>query len=301
MIRSVTITNDMGESVVMDLRSPEKSGFSIRGIQGLGPAKATINTRESLSLDGSLYNSARLQARNVVFDIAFLWNPTIEDVRHKSYQIFPVKKPVEILVETDNRISKANGYVESNEPDIFNETEAATISIICPDPYFYSLETFEVEFSTISKLFEFPFSNESLTQKLIQFGDVELETEKAIPYSGEASVGFNIDIHIVGSVTGLTIFDLNTREFIALDDDVIIALTGFGLKAGDEIIMSTKRGDKYVYLVRDGEVINILNAMTPDSSWLQLNRGNNVFYYAADTGLSNVQFKITYQFIYLGV
>ena len=180
MIRSVTITNDLAESVVLELRSPEQSGFFIRGIEGLGPAKAVINTRESLSSDGAFYNSARLNARNIVFNLGFLENLTIEETRQSSYKYFPIKKRIEILIETDRRFGKAFGYVESNEPDIFSNDEGSVVSVLCPDPYFYSLETFEVDFSSVVGGFTFPFSNESLTQKLIEFGNILTTTEKNI-------------------------------------------------------------------------------------------------------------------------
>lgn len=72
MIRTVTVTNHVGESLVIDLRYPEKSGFIIRSITGLGPAEATINTTEVATNDGALYNSARLNSRNIVLSVVFM-------------------------------------------------------------------------------------------------------------------------------------------------------------------------------------------------------------------------------------
>ena len=70
MIKSVTVTNNLGESIVLELRFPEKSGFLIKegGITGLGPAKATINSTESVTVDGASFNSAHVGQRNIVFN-----------------------------------------------------------------------------------------------------------------------------------------------------------------------------------------------------------------------------------------
>lgn len=42
MIKSVTVVNHLGESLKLDLASPEKSGFIVKSIEGLGPVKATV-------------------------------------------------------------------------------------------------------------------------------------------------------------------------------------------------------------------------------------------------------------------
>ena len=42
MIKSVTVTNYLGEKLKMELARPEESGFAITQIKGLGPQKSTI-------------------------------------------------------------------------------------------------------------------------------------------------------------------------------------------------------------------------------------------------------------------
>ena len=60
MIKSVTITNHLDESIKLDLFNPEESGFIIKNIEGLGPVKANINFKELATNDGSIDNSTRL-------------------------------------------------------------------------------------------------------------------------------------------------------------------------------------------------------------------------------------------------
>lgn len=301
MINVITVTNQRSESVVFDLRSPEQSGFFIRGVDGLGPVKATINTIESLSVDGSRFNSARLSERNILFKLGFLEKPTIEHTRQLSYKFFPLKSPVTITIETDIRTLHTHGYVESNEPDIFSKEEGSTISIICPDPFWHSMINIVVNFSGVTSLFSFPFSNESLTEKLIIFGDLQTEPQQNVFYSGEADTGFEMHILVTGNVGTFTVYNLGTRESMTIDADILALLTGSGLVAGDHIIVNTIKGSKSVTLIRDGVSINILNALGPDSDWFTLTRGDNVFYYTAAFGEANLQFRIEYEAIYEGI
>jgi len=303
MIKSVTVTNHLNESVTMELRFPEKSGFLIRGIDGLGPAKADINTSEVGSMDGGLFNSARIGRRNIVFSLVFLPSPTIEDARQKSYRYFPLKKRIKILVETDNRTSEIYGYVESNDPNIFSRQEGTTISVICPDPYFYSPTPTVTQFSSSTPLFEFPFSNESLTENLIEFGRVQLYVSKNIVYRGDASIGMKISIHVLADVPyweNLTIASSSGQMIISIGR--FAALVGSGMLKGDVITISTIRGKKSAYLLRNGAYINIFNAIVRNSNWFQLQQGDNVILCLGTNGAyQNIEYIIENQIAYGGI
>ena len=304
MIKSITITNYLGQSITLDMRSPDKSGLYIKKIEGLGPPNATINAKEIATFDGGLYNSARASTRNIVLTLGFLPNPSIEDMRQLTYKYFPIKKKLRFLIETDNRIAETYGYVESNEPDIFSQNETTEISIICPDPYFYSAGDSGKNvtvFSGSEPLFEFPLINGSLTEKLIEVGQVWVTTEGLVIYEGDTEVGVLITIHAVGDVGSITIRNLQTGEVMRIDNTKIETITGSGIKYGDDIYINTVKGDKYITLKRDGETKNILNAIDKDAKWFQLVKGDNVFSYTADSGKENIQFKIESQTVYEGV
>ena len=304
MIRSVTVTNYLGDSQVLELANPDPSGFVITSIEGLGPVKSNINTTDLASNDGALYNSARLETRNIVFDITFLEHSTIEETRQLTYKYFPIKKPVTLVFKVDNREAMTLGYVESNEPTIFSEREGCQISIICPDPYFYSTGeggTTVTVFSGVQPNFEFPFSNESLEIPLIEMGIIENLKERTIYYTGDSETGVVIQIHAIGRADNITIYNTGTRETFTIDTDRLQALTGYGIVAGDDIEISTLRGKKRITLLRNGIQTNILNCIDKNSSWFQLAKGDNVFTYIATYGSSNLQFKIISQIVYEGV
>jgi len=303
MIKSVTVTNQLGESLVLELRSPEKSGLFVRGINGLGPSKSTVNLTEVLSADGAFYNSSRVTPRNLVFDLGFYddGSESVESIRQKTYRYFPMKKEITIQVDTDNRIGETTGYVESNEPDIFSKDSGAIISVLCPRAFFYGKNTIQTIFSGINNLFEFPFENPSTSLSLIEFGQVFIDTAKSVLYTGDEDTGVTIYVTISGNVNNLTIINIATGETMAINSTKLIALTGGDLQAGDTVVISTLRGNKFIILIRSGVYYNILNTLNSTSTWFRLIRGDNVFTYTASSGLSYVQLLIQHKVVYGGM
>lgn len=307
MIYSIVVTNYLGDRIKLELGKPDISGFLIKSITGLGPAKANVNTTEVSTNDGSLFNSARLSQRNIVLDLVFIntvYGESIEDLRQKSYKYFPLKKSVELTIETDNRYVKTTGYVESNEPNIFSSQEGTQISIICPDPYFYSAGedgNNVTNFYSIDPTFEFPFSNESLDDPLLVFGKIQIKTEGVITYHGDSEIGVMIYIHAIGPATNINIYNTETREVTRINTEKISSLTGKGIVASDDIVINTAKGEKSITLIREGVSYNILNCLDKNTDWFTLAKGDNIFAFTADSGVTNLQFRVENKVIYEGV
>lgn len=303
MIKKVIVINHLGDTLEMELRNPEKSGFAIRKIDGLGSVKADINTTVSTLSDGSVYNSARLTERNIVFDLVFISNKdeTIEDIRLKSYKFFPIKRLVTILIETENRTVFTQGYVETNEPNIFSSMESASISILCPSSYFYDITTNKVIVFGTDSEFEFPFSNEVELGNNIEMGDIKTIPEGEVIYTGDIETGFVVNIHAIGEATNLTMYDTKTRQYIKIYSDKLLELTGSNITAGDEIVINTALDERSIALLRDGKTINIINCADRFIQWLQLCKGANKFVFTTDDGIENLEISISNRIVYEGV
>lgn len=314
MIKSITITNHLNESITLELTNPEKSGFVVRFVDGLGPPKAKVEMTEMSLMDGAVYNSARVQSRNIVLSLMFLFPSAaagdsqnqigiLEVTRQKTYKYFPLKQRVKVTIETDIRTCETYGYIESNSMDIFNQNSGTIVSILCPDSYLFSTDIYATNFSYISDLFEFPFGNESLTERLLEFSTINSYTQRTINYTGDAEIGMLMSIHAVGAIENVTIYKLHPDpvEVIEIDTDKLLALTGEGLHFGDDIIISTVKGNKYAILKRDGVTINILNCLAKYPDWIQISRGDNIFSITAESGEGNLQFKIENQIAYEGI
>lgn len=305
MIKSVTIINYLGESVKIELSEGDPDhGMIIQKMSGLGPPKANINMTSLSTMDGSIFNSAIVEKRNININMLFTFAPKIEDTRQRTYKYFPIKQPLKLIIETDNRTVETIGYVETNEPDIFSKDESNQITIVCEDPYLYSVENGGINitvFAGVYPLFEFEFENDSISEGLLEFGLIEDETEKTIFYDGDSEIGITIKMHAIGECGSVSIYNTKTREKMLINSDKIEELTGSGIIAGDDIIIITIRGSKKIGLIRNGKYTNILNALDKDSDWFQLSKGENTFIYSTDFGSEKLQFRIENRVIYEGV
>jgi len=301
MISTLTVTNHQDESLTIELTSPEESGFIVLGVDGLGPVKADIALTERAAVDGSLYNSARATPRNVVLRLRFFPGGDIEALRQKSYRYFPLKKEITLQIDTEYRTSKGTCFVEANEPDIFSKEEGCAITMVFPESYLYDYFQQLTVFSSQVNLFEFPWSNESVVSPLLEFSELIIESTRSVLYSGDAPVGILIHIHANGPANDVTIIDTVTLEQIAIDSAKLIATVGSDIIAGDDIWISTVQGNKYAMLIRASTEYNILNCLGTSPAWFQLERGDNVFAYTADSGLGNLEFEIYNETAYEGV
>lgn len=301
MIKSFTVTNPKGESLKLELTRPELSGLIVQSIEGLGPTKATINTGETATMDGSLFNSARASNRNIVITLALMFAPTVEDSRHKTYKYFPVKKRIRLDFETDRRSVYTYGYVESNEPAIFSSQETVQISIICPDPYFYEKEQTVSGFYGVEPLFEFPFLNEPVDAKALELSRIRLDSRAILVYEGDADTGALISIYAKGDAKNITLYNTGTMESLAIDTDKIETITGTPYGTGDDILVSTIKGDLYVKLLRKGVYTNIISALKRGADFFQLSNGDNIFAYVAEEGNENIVVTFRYNNAYGGI
>ena len=262
MIKKVTVyqKQDRSDAFTMVLTSPtnvtNKTGFAIDKIDGLGPVEADINTTEMV-VDGNLFNSARIGERNIVLSLIF-YSETgtgVEEVRQRSYQLFPTKRLVWIEVETDYRTIRTQGYVEKNEPDIFSDESKTQVSIICPDPKWYDLE------NTTTEL------------------DINDETE--IEYTGEVEVGGVLTLTIGSDIVapvhdGVPAFTISFANPDGDAQSIDIYTPNEGFTTGDVLTISTIPGEKSCIWTDTADADhNALNLLNQNPDWFKLKPGIN--------------------------
>lgn len=309
MIKSLTVRNYIGDEITITLTELDPDhGLYVKSITGLGPPKGVINTSDYAVIDGSLYNSARAEKRNIVMQLLFRETtncPDVETARQNTYRYFPLKRQLTLIFETDHRLVEIKGYVESNEPNIFSEQESNQISIICDDPFFYEVGENNPQityFSNVTSLFEFEFDNNDLDERLIELSKYETTKEKVLVYSGDAETGIIIRVHVLDSIGNITVYNFLTKERMFIDNSKIEALTGEALKEADELIISTMENNQYVNLLREGNTVNVLNAVDRSSDWIQLRPGDNVLAFTTDNETDdNLEFSVENRVLFWGI
>lgn len=303
MIKSVTITNYIGDSLKLELSDPWETGVAIQDITGLGPVKANMNFTKLVTSDGGLFNSARLNNRNIVFKFRVFGGRScsVEDSRMTLYNLFIVKKQVRLTFETDNRHVYIDGYVESNQPVIFSNKETLQVSVICPDPFFKSMTPLHMQFHGNEPAFEFEFSNESLTEPLLTMSEIKNAAYRNIYYDGDEETGMKITLDLTGDIKDFTIYNIDTNEKMKLNDASLEHIIGSRFIAGDTIILSTINKKKGLKLIRGSKEYNILNILDKNVDWLKLRKGNNTFAYVVSEGNEYVHISIDNDILYTGI
>ena len=70
---------------------------------------------------------------------------------------------------------------------------------------------------------------------------------------------------------------------------------------GDRIIITTQTNNKKVKLIRNAQETNIFNSLKPNSTFLQLDSGDNTFTYSADDGNEFIDIKFKHYSQYEGI
>lgn len=277
MIHSVKVTNFKDESVDLILSKPEVSEIAVESIDGLEPEKTSINSTDNQTSDGASFDSAVTGTKNIVFHLKF-WpkDGNIERIRHNCYNYFPVKTNVKLLINTDERYVWIDGYVESNLPTIFSETEGADISILCMDPFFKNYSESKYVIKGVDAGFEFPFSNESVIDKLLIMGHIRNDSESMISYRGTEESSVKIKIVFYSHPDTITVENRTNNQIITLKIGPLY-YEGHKITNGDYIIIDTTTGKKSATLyTKNMEPYNLdylIDLKTIE--WITLTYGEN--------------------------
>lgn len=309
MIKAITVTNDNGESLRLELANPEPSEIVVESIEGLGPEKANISSTDNQVYDGSTYDSSNVPQKPININLKFQPNDgDVERIRHKCYDYFPTTKNVNLKIETDERYLNIDGYIESNLPEIFSEQEGAAITVLCMDPYFKGIINSEEILKGVEKDFSFPFSNESLTEKLLIMGNIYNDTTRSIYYHGEKEVGVKIRIDFSGDlpdvqgVNKLSIQNLSHNQKMVIDIKSFKTKENLTILDGDYILIDTTFGNKTMYYYQNNNEYNLLSYIDiKELSWVMLEPKYNMLQFDS-TNNSNINgITINNKILYRGV
>ena len=298
---------------MMELENPKKSGYFVAGITGLGPQKADINTTRRAGSDGSIYNSAKVESRNIVITLIYYTDNTagtdgqildVEALRHRTYEFFPIKRKVTLHFVTDRRRASISGYIESNEVGFFTNMEGSQISVVCNDPWFVSEDAGVTNLRLINTepLLTFPvyFDEESAEDRnYVEFSKKKSRISGNIPYNGDLETGLALTVTCKSATGDIALSNDTHNETITISSSTVQRLTGSLISSGDRIVVTTHTGNKTAKLFRGSTVYNIIAAVNKQSKWLKLYSGNNELSATPTTG--RVEVSIDLDVLYEGM
>lgn len=255
------VMNSGGETLVL---TGQEAVYQLINIDGLNPPPAQINTTEIVGMDGAMFNSAKLNTRNIVLTVVI--NGEVEKNRLQLYKYFRTKDRCTFYFTNDTLDVSIDGYVDTLECNMFADKVVAQISIICLAPYFRGhYETVE-DSGGIEALFTFPFAiDEDEPIPISNIVDVE---GIVVENHGESETGCEIVINVLEDFDAIKIVDTQTGDAFEVD---------YSFATGDTLVINTIKGQKTVYNIRGGEITNIFAYMVMGSTFFQLRPGANTF------------------------
>ena len=291
MVFSLILENAAGEQINLTTTA---NRYMVSEIDGLYPPAGTVSTSTYAGMNGSYLNNAFIEKRNIVITFQ-MRGVNIEKRRHALYRVVKPSRYLKLYYKTAGIDVCTEGYVETCPVEHFSDKVSGQISMICPDPYFYSTFAIHAYYSQIAGAFVFPFPQ---SDEPFPLGIYSTTDNIPIQNDGDET-GFTIRIEAwanetvpeIAAVTP-TIYNADTGEYLQIKGEIL---------KGDVITITTKTGSKTVTLTRNGVDFNIINRLVAGSTWLTLREGQNTFHVTAVRNVKNIRVTLMHTNAYLGV
>ena len=281
----LTYINSNGVSVTLRQAKP----FFITNLDGTGRIRQTINTIQAPEQDGGFYISSTLDMRNITIEgniIATSREDSFE-YRKRLLRIFTPKLRG-TLIYRNRQIScivEEAGFSSASN----NRAPAFFISLLCPSPFFETLDEIRAELASWQENFSFPLE---IPNSGIELGIRQPSQIITIDNIGDVSSGCEIAFNALGSVVNPELLNIDTGEFIKLNTT---------MSAGQEIHVFTHFAGKKVISIIGTTATNAFSLIDVDSTFLQLTAGRNTLRYDAEENIDLLEVSIYYRPQFFGV
>jgi hypothetical protein len=282
--------NNNNKSIELGNAAP----FLVTTIDGLGSPQNEIYTQKSPYQDGVTATHSSLGPRNIVIEGKIIDSnrENRQAYRYKLLSIFNPKLDGKLIIDLgsaqrqiDCKVEQAPYFSSNSEQNYQN----FSISLLAPNPYWQDINTIKEEVAIWRGAFEFPLE---IVEEGIEMGYRESSLIVNIFNKGDVACGMKILFKALATVVKPSLFNVNTREYFKINKT---------MQAGEVLTVTTHFQNKRVELNANGVVSNAFNWIDLDSTFLQLEVGDNLFRYDADEGLDNLEVSIYYTPQYLGV
>lgn len=238
--------------------------IQIRNIDGLNPVKASVNTSPLGSVDGASHIGSSVLSRNIVLTLRPNpnWdNWSYESLRRLLYSYFTPKNDVKLIFYSDDMDPVTiSGIVEDVQVNMFSKDPELIVSVICPDPYFSSLNPKILTGQTVHD---------------------RLGNETHIDYKGSVEAGINVKVTATPdqapTVIGIEIEDPNTTYFAVsatINPSMYFEINSLPMQ---KFVQNVQMGS--------GVITNLLSKLVKEGSkWPLLQPGDNEFSVITDYG-----------------
>jgi hypothetical protein len=281
----LTYTNQNGESVTLNQKKP----FFLSKLDGVGSVRQSISTFHAPEQDGAFYISSTLDMRNITIEGTILANSIDQSFEYKKQllRIFTPKLRGK-LVYRNRQISC---IVEEAGFSVGSVTRAPGffISLLCPSPFFETLNEIRAELASWEHNFSFPLE---ITAPGIELGIRQPSQIITIDNIGDAASGCEVVFKALGAVANPSLTDIGSGTFIKINET---------MQNGEEIHVFTHFAGKRVVKIIGTTETNAFSLVDVASTFLQIAAGRNTLRYDADSGMDLLEVTVLSRPQFLGV
>lgn len=233
--------------------------WQVRSVTGLNPPKTNVFESTLMGVPGVKKTGSKIDKRNIVFTIHI--NHPCEANRDELLQFLSTDYEIDIQIKTAHKNLTIKGTVETNEYDIYTQSQTMQVSVLCDYPYFKSSDDRVVSYADYVGGFQFPLDLD--IEEKTMFDKIDLINNYVLYNYGQIATGLKIELSVFANTSDIIITNVdNTSQFFGLKGEYL---------AGDKIYIDTNptATDK-VMLIRDGVKTKILKKLMPGTTWFNI-------------------------------
>lgn len=278
--------------------------FHLTHIDGQTTASTNISSSVIGGVDGDTVNNIQAIPRTIIIDLKPRSGVNVENVKREILKYVKLKQRGGLIWTQNERTVTITGVVENVEMPRWTEATVMQITLHCEQPFW---EDVDAIIQQISDAISFHYFTDSPVDMLyfpesgLPLGEYDTIRTKSFYNAGDVAVGLEISILAHDTVTNPIIYD-QYGNYFGVGYSVINENGGGAytnpliMQAGDNVVITTHKGRKTVTF----NGVNIFDKIKPNSTWLQLETGDNQFAINSDDeSMSNMSFSLIYKQRYI--
>jgi len=286
-VRTLTYINSQGGEVTFTHKPP----FILQNFNT--DNNVNIYANKGMAQDGSTYLGNTLDIKDISLEVAVLSSSQSElvSLRATLDKVFNPKLGEGYLIYKDEVKERKAKCIVNKLPYLVQSGNVAEglISLTANNPFWTDLQELKEEIALWVGLFSFPLE---ILETGIRMGHREPSLIVNVLNNGDVECGMRIEFKALATLTNPSLLNVNTSEFIKINKTMV---------AGETITVSTYFGNKSVKSTLNSVTTNAFNYIDFESTFLQLDVGDNLMRYDAETGTDNLEVSIYFTPQYLGV
>ncbi|MGL9794424.1 phage tail family protein [Enterococcus sp. DIV1283b] len=288
----IVYKNSDGAQLVFGIQPP----FTVSNKTGFGAVENAITTEEQYGLDGVILVSERLAKRDLTIKGTLIGTSPeyLSILQHEMIKILNPKTPGSLTYRAFDKEYQIDVLVvkapEMDDP-IKNTTTTYTCSFLALDPYWRDMSIYNtlIPLAVATKKHFWPLAITT------GYEFSTLKSGEIIPVvnDGDVAVGGTFYFSLGAEATDPEVYNVITQEFFRFKGSY---------QAGTKFKLVTTRGLKEAVMTDpNGVESNAMPLRDPDSTFLQLAKGDNYFQVKATSGIGNVIVQLDFQPLVGGV